>query len=377
LLLGIPGSGKSLAAKVIARTWLRGQGSQGRHADLGLPLLRLDMGAIQDKWVGSSEARAREALRVVEAMAPCVLWIDEIDKSMSQDSHAHSGAMNVRATLLTWMQECNHPVFVVATANRFATLPPELTRAGRFDARFFFGCPSLEGRREILEIHLSQRGYDSKSFNIDQLAGVTHGFTGAEIEQVVLDALYEAFERDIPLSDELLIGRAGETQPLIRSAGRNLDELWELISDGRVEMASDKMLTRAQVARLIDPHLYRPIYCRLDRIEGFEKHASRAERLLMASPFGGPAAIVMDSGERDWIYIQTNIRLDKEDTSFFKALDTLQALEMNLLFDTLVSDHGLQTIYFETATLKVRFQESEMFSAYAEFFQDVAIGETQ
>ncbi|MEG9524409.1 MAG: AAA family ATPase [Hyphomicrobiales bacterium] len=371
LLLGIPGSGKSLAAKMIARSWFRGQDVQARNVDLGLPLLRLDMGAIQDKWVGSSEARAREALRVVEAMAPCVLWIDEIDKSISQESHTHSGEMNVRATLLTWMQECSHPVFVVATANRFAALPPELTRAGRFDARFFFGCPSAKGRREIIEIHLSQRGYDAAAFDLEALTAATHGFTGAEIEQVVLDALYEAFERDVSLSDEILTGRARETQPLIRSAGRSLEELWELVANGRVEMASEEMLTRAQVAKLIDPHLYRPIYCRLEQIEGFEKHASRATRLLMATPFGGPAAIVMDSGEHDWIYVQVNFRLDRDDAGHFKALDTLQTLEMNFLFDTLVSDHGLETIYFETAALRQRFEKSDMLSAYAEFFRGI------
>ena len=175
----------------------------------------------------------------------------------------------------------------------------------------------------------------------------------------------------MPLSDEILMTRASQTQPLIRSAGRNLDELWDLIADGRVEMASEEMLTRAQVAKLIDPHLYRPIYCRLERIEGFEKHASRAARLLMATPFGGPAAIVMDSGERDWIYVQANFRLDREDEGCFKVLDTLQTLEMNFLFDTLISDHGLETIYFETAELRQRFTESHMFSAYAEFFKDI------
>lgn len=126
--------------------------------------------------------------------------------------------MNVRATLLTWMQECTHPVFVVATANRFAALPPELTRAGRFDARFFFGCPAARGRRKIIDIHLSQRGYDAAAFDLEAFVLATRGFTGAEIEQVVLDALYEAFERDVPLSDKILTARAKETQPLIRSA---------------------------------------------------------------------------------------------------------------------------------------------------------------
>ena len=126
LLLGIPGTGKSLAAKVVAKNWK-------------LPLLRLDLGAVQDKWVGSSEARIREALKTVAAMSPCVLWIDELDKGIAQGegTASHSTDLNIRATLLTWMQEYTEPIFIVATANRISHLPPELMRAGRFDARFF------------------------------------------------------------------------------------------------------------------------------------------------------------------------------------------------------------------------------------------------
>ena len=133
LILGIPGTGKSLAAKLIAREWQ-------------LPLIRLDMGAVHDKWVGSSEERIREAPRIAQAMSPCVLWIDEIDKGIAQGEGTSSNSvdMNIRATLLTWLQENDSAVFVVATANRFANLPPELTRAGRFDARFFYqGSPCL------------------------------------------------------------------------------------------------------------------------------------------------------------------------------------------------------------------------------------------
>lgn len=371
LLLGIPGSGKSLAAKVIAREWGRSV-EGGDQGSAGLPLVRLDMGALQDVWVGSSEARVREALRIVEAMAPCILWIDEIDKGVAQDSYAGSATLNVRATLLTWMQESRYPVFIVATANRFDALPPELTRAGRFDARFFFGCPGPEGRCKILEIHLATRGFEPANFDLDALVEATHGFTGAEIEQVVLDALYKAFEGDGPLTDALLMQRATETQPLIRSAGKSLEELWDLIENGRVELASKEMLTHAQVAQLINPHLYRPIYCRLETIEGFDKQKGSAQRLLMASPFGGPAAIVMETGEKDWAYVQTNFPFEPGDAGTFKFLDRIEMLERNFVFDTLVSDHSLETIYFETTALREAFEKSDFLSAYVELFSSIA-----
>ena len=360
LLLGIPGSGKSLAAKVIARRW-------------NLPLVRLDMGALRDKWVGSSEARVREALRVVEAMAPCVLWIDEIDKGIAQgDGHsAHSTDLNIRATLLTWMQENRHPVFIVATANRFGNLPPELTRAGRFDARFFFGCPGPGGRRRILDIHLRARGYDPEGFEIDRLVAATHGFTGAEMEQVVLDALYSSFGDDAQLSSSRLLDRASETQPLVRSAGKGMEELWELVENGRVELASDEMLTRAQVARLIDPQLFRPIYCRLERIEGFERLSTTARRFLMGRPFGGPAAVVMATGEAEWIYVQTNFHREQGDQAHFKFLDRIDAVEHNFVFDALVTDYGLETLLFETKELEQRFRSSSSLSAYQDMFQPI------
>ena len=360
LLLGIPGSGKSLAAKAISRDWQ-------------LPLVRLDMGALQDSWVGSSEARVREALRVIEAMAPCIMWIDEIDKGISQGdrSYTHSADLNIRATLLTWMQENRFPVFIVATANRFAGLPPELTRAGRFDARFFFGCPGPAGRRRIIDIHLRARGYDPDSFQLEGLVDATHGFTGAEIEQVVLDGLYAAFDLGAALSAELLLSRARETQPLIKSAGQGLEEVWDLVEGGRVEMASEDMLTRTQVARLIDPHLYRPIYCRMEAIEGFHKHHTRGDRFLMASPFGGPAAVVMETGESEWIYVQTNFRREPGDIGTFKLLDRFETLEQNFVFDTLLVEYALETILFESEALMKRFEASPMLSAYVELFKTV------
>jgi hypothetical protein len=227
LLLGIPGSGKSLAAKIIARNWK-------------LPLVRLDLGAVQDKWLGSSEARMREALKTVEAMAPCVLWIDEIDKGISQSEgvSAHSAEMNTRATLLTWMQENRTPVFIVATANKFASLPPELTRAGRFDARYFFGCPGPKGRERILQIHLSACGLDPEDMDLAALVQATHGFTGAEIEQAILDTLYVAFSDNSKPTSDLLLSRMQSTTPLVKAVGKGLEELWEMVRQGRVEFAS-------------------------------------------------------------------------------------------------------------------------------------------
>lgn len=366
LLMGVPGSGKSLAAKMIARDW-------------ALPLVKLDMGGLQDRWVGSSEARVREALRVVEAMAPCVLWIDEIDKGIAQGdgNFTHSSELNMRATLLTWMQENRHPVFIVATANHFDRLPPELTRAGRFDGRFFFGCSGKGGRDGIWRIHLRERGYNPDDFDLDELVRASHGFTGAEIEQVLLDSLYEAFDRSAPLTTEILVERAQETQPLIKAAGKSLEELWEMVEHGRVELASTDMLTRAQVASIIDPYLYRPVYCHLESIEGFRKQNTDAARLLMASPHENASAVVMETGEPDWLYVQTNVRRRRDDAFCFKFLDRFDTIENNFVFDALVSEHSLDSILFVSPAMRKRFMDSTVLSAYSELFGDCHQGESQ
>jgi len=356
LILGIPGTGKSLAAKVIAREWQ-------------LPLVRLDMGAIQNKYVGGSEERMREAIRIVEAMSPCVLWIDEIDKGIAQGENTsnHSTDLNIRATLLTWLQENESAVFVVATANRFTHLPPELTRAGRFDARFFFGCPNREGCRAILKIHLGMRSVTHlSSTDLTAIAEHMHGFTGAEIEQGVLDALYSAFAacRSVAAADFVMA--ADGIKPLIRAAGRSLEEVWDLIEQGRVELASHAFLTRADVARLVDPESFSPMYCRLEGIGGWQKHATRATRLLMRDQFGMPAAVVLDTGDADWIYVQTNFRLDPQDIAPFKFLDQLDEVETNGVIDRLVVEHGLETIMFESEALLNRFKSQGALGSYSD-----------
>lgn len=365
LLLGVPGSGKSLAAKVIARDWQ-------------MPLVRLDMGSILSSLMGSSEARIRDALKTIEAMAPCVLWIDEIDKGMAegQQTYGHSTDLNIRATLLTWMQENAAPVFIVATANNFTRLPPELTRAGRFDARFFFGCPGTEGRRHILQIHLRAHSYEPADFfgknpiEEDELLTRMHGFTGAEIEQVVLDGLYSAFaDGGRKLEPEDLLERSNELQPIIKFFGNELSGIWELVEQGRVELASEDMLKKSHVAKLIDPELFRPMYCRLEVIQGFEKLASRAERLLMSTPFAGARLIVLETGDLDWAYVQANFRYGPEDAHNFKFIDRVETLATNMILDSLIGEFGIEAILFTDRALFEVFKENASLKSYSEFFE--------
>lgn len=184
LMTGLAGMGKSLAAKAMASM-------------LGLPLLRFDMGAAFGSLVGESEAKMRQALAQAESMAPCLFWMDEIEKAMSgtQSSGSTDGGTTARVfgTFLTWMQEKQAPVFVVMTANDISNLPPEFLRRGRIDEIFFLDLPGEQERREILKIHLAKRGRNLPDDSLDALAKATDGFVGAEIEQVVIDGLYLAW----------------------------------------------------------------------------------------------------------------------------------------------------------------------------------------
>ncbi len=205
LLLGVQGCGKSLTAKAIAAQWR-------------LPLLRLDMGRIFSGLVGSSEENLRRAIGVAESVAPVVLWIDEIEKGLSgvHSSGFSDGGVTARvaATLLTWLQEKTAPVFVVATANRIEQLPPELLRKGRFDDIFFIDLPSLRERREIFEIHVRRRGRDPAAHDLDALARRAMGFSGAEIEQAIVSALYDAFAEGKELAPTHLERAIAEALPL-------------------------------------------------------------------------------------------------------------------------------------------------------------------
>jgi len=200
LLLGVQGAGKSLCAKAIATAWER-------------PLLRMDPSVLYDRYIGESERRLRDALSQAEAMSPIVLWIDEIEKGFaSAASHSIDGGLSQRmfGTLLTWMQEHTEPVFLVATANDIKALPPELLRKGRFDEIFFVDLPGEAARKAIFEIHLSRRGREASSFDLDRLVAASDGYSGAEIEQAIEAALHEAYAEqgdvDTPMIERALEG---------------------------------------------------------------------------------------------------------------------------------------------------------------------------
>ena len=212
MLVGVQGGGKSLAAKAVAGMW-------------GLPLLRMDMGALFNKYFGESERNVREALRLAETMSPCVLWIDEIEKGIVADNNDGGTAKRVLGTLLTWMAEQRNAVFVVATANNIQQLPPELIRKGRLDEIFFVDLPSSEVREDIFSIHLDKRGYNPASFSLNTLAQESPGFTGAEIEQAIVAAGYTANARDEALSTAHIVGELGNTVPLSITMSERIDAL--------------------------------------------------------------------------------------------------------------------------------------------------------
>jgi len=201
----VQGCGKSLTAKAVAAQW-------------SLPLLRLDVGRIFSGLVGSSEENLRKAIRVAESVAPAVLWIDEIEKGLSGIGSSGSTDSGVTARvfggLLTWLQEKTAPVFVIATANRIEALPPELLRKGRFDEIFFVDLPSPEERLEILDIHLRKRHRDPARFDLATLVKAAESFSGAELEQAVVEGLYHAFAEGKDLEQAHLLKALAETMPL-------------------------------------------------------------------------------------------------------------------------------------------------------------------
>lgn len=225
LLVGPQGTGKSLTAKAIARSW-------------SMPLLRLDVGRLFAGLVGASEARTRETIQRAEAMAPCVLWIDEIDKGFGGDGRSDGGtSQRVLASVLTWMAEKRSPVFVVATANGVDQLPPELLRKGRFDEIFLLDLPSTEERRSILSLHLNRRR-PGLQLPLQTVISRSDGFSGAELEQTVIEAMHLAFAEGRELNETDLIRAASQLIPLSRTAREQLESLQAWASSGRARPAS-------------------------------------------------------------------------------------------------------------------------------------------
>ena len=216
LLMGVQGCGKSLIAKTIAASWR-------------LPLLRMDMSRIFQSYIGSSERNMRKAVNIAESIAPAVLWIDEVEKAFagsggSADSDAGTTS-RVLGTFLTWLQEKTSPVFVVATANDVKKLPPELLRKGRLDEIFFIDLPTGGERQKIFAIHLQKVRRDPKKFDLNALAQVARGFSGAEIEQAIVSAMHDSFFENRELQTQDIVKSVEETVPLSTTMREKIDEL--------------------------------------------------------------------------------------------------------------------------------------------------------
>ncbi|OZA24002.1 MAG: hypothetical protein B7X93_11700 [Hydrogenophilales bacterium 17-61-9] len=201
LLLGVQGAGKSLVAKAVAGSWK-------------VPLLRLDFAALYNKYIGETEKNLRQALNESMRMAPCVLWMDEIEKGLSGGDADDGVSQRILGTLLTWMSERDNPVFVMATANDISKLPPELLRKGRFDELFFVDLPSASVREIIFRLNLKKRGLDPAIFQMGQLVGLSEGFSGAEIEQAVVAAQYAALAEGRALAHQHVERELEQTRPL-------------------------------------------------------------------------------------------------------------------------------------------------------------------
>ena len=214
MLIGIPGCGKSLTAKAVGALWK-------------MPLLRLDVGKVFSSLVGSSEENMRKAIQTAEAVAPCILWMDELEKGFSgtKSSGSTDGGTSARVfgSFITWLQEKTSPVFVMATANDVSMLPPELLRKGRFDEIFFVDLPSPTERKTIIEIHIIKKNRKVADFDIPRIVAATQGFSGSEIEQAIVSALFDAFEAKKDIDTDAVVRSCNEIIPLSYQMKERID----------------------------------------------------------------------------------------------------------------------------------------------------------
>jgi SpoVK/Ycf46/Vps4 family AAA+-type ATPase len=232
-LIGIPGTGKSLTAKMIGGLWK-------------LPLLKLDIGSLFGPLVGESEERTRKALKLAETVAPCILWLDEMEKAFAGSSLDGGTSTRVFGMILTWMQEKTAPCFVVATANNISQLPPELLRKGRFDEIFFLDLPTFIERREIFNVHLQKRRRIPKDFELDKLAKASESYVGAEIEQAIIDAMYLGFNQDREFNTQDILLSLNRLVPLSVSQKETVGALRNWLQEGRAQSASFAEIKEAQ-----------------------------------------------------------------------------------------------------------------------------------
>ncbi|NJN38530.1 MAG: AAA family ATPase [Acaryochloridaceae cyanobacterium CSU_3_4] len=239
LLVGIQGTGKSLTAKAIAHHW---------H----LPLLRLDVGRLFAGLVGESESRTRQMIQLSEALAPCILWIDEIDKAFAGiDGRGDSGTTSrVFGTFITWLAEKTSPVFVVATANNIQALPPEMLRKGRFDEIFFVGLPTREERQDIFSVHLCRlRPHNVEQYDLERLAYETPDFSGAELEQSIIEAMHLGFSQNRDFTTDDILEAASQIVPLARTAQEQVEFLQEWAASGKARLASKHSTLSLRIQR--------------------------------------------------------------------------------------------------------------------------------
>jgi SpoVK/Ycf46/Vps4 family AAA+-type ATPase len=233
-LIGIPGTGKSLTAKMIGGLWR-------------IPLLRLDVGALFGSLVGEAEERTRRALRLAETVAPCVVWIDEMEKALAHGGGDSGTSTRVFGAILTWMQEKTAPCFVVGTANDITSLPPEVLRKGRFDEIFFLDLPTAEERTEIFSVHLAKRRRLVADFDLAELAASSEGYVGAEIEQAIVDAMYVGFNeggREFRTDD--IVAALARQVPLSVSQRETISALRTWLREGRAQSASFEEVVEAE-----------------------------------------------------------------------------------------------------------------------------------
>ena len=235
MMVGIQGTGKSLTAKAIAHNW---------H----LPLLRLDVGRLFAGLVGESESRTRQMINLAEALSPCVLWIDEIDKAFAGSGAQGDGGTTARVfgTFITWLAEKKSSVFVVATANNIQALPPEMLRKGRFDEIFFVGLPSRDERAAIFNVHLSKlRPHNLRNYDISRLAYETPDFSGAEIEQTLVEAMHIGFSQNRDFTNDDILESASQIIPLAKTAQEQIQFLQDWAAAGKARLASRSLGSRS------------------------------------------------------------------------------------------------------------------------------------
>jgi len=221
LLLGVQGCGKSLAAKTVAGIW-------------GIPLLRFDFGRLYDKYVGETEKNLRQALHTAEVMSPCVLWIDELEKGIASGNDDQGTSKRLLGTLLTWMAEKSARVFIVATANQIEALPPELIRKGRLDEIFFVDLPNAQNRSHIFKIHFEKREIDHSHINFEQISAASKGFSGSEIEQAVVSAIYACHGSNAQINTEIMFQEIKNTRPLSVVMAEQIQDLRHWASERTV-----------------------------------------------------------------------------------------------------------------------------------------------